>query len=336
MILPTDAIHLLERLKFRFHEDHGIDERLIEAFMQTTSTFEAATSVLHHLESSLVARDLFLWKNTGEDKYELIATSKDRIDQTTVLPEPFKHVADLHWIRFEPISSDWQNFIRLLYGTEKGDISAIDVKNEASHLLLIVWGESPSKHAPIDPALALLSVAVGLDDFPPSLQRSIRALNGKKYSLPALLALHRLHDGDTAIRHDHAVALAKSWISKDDPAIERIETMIRIQDVGTLLAPKYILEKHKRSVGETELIEETLDSTADLLEVFSLPTEALQVLTWDDASITKPLPFAVSIALSAWHCANVFKVSHRKKVPKTLAKRLDPRARLILKAKRLA
>lgn len=336
MILPTGAIHLLDRLKFRFQEDHGIEPRLTEAFIASETTLEAVGHVLSWLESSLAAKDLFWWEKTAEDPYRLIATSKDNGVRSALLPDPFQKVLIRRWIRFEAISADWEDSIRRLYGTTRNDVGAVDVWNDESHLLLVVWGETPPNHALDDPALSLLEAAAAIDDVPSSLKRVVRALNGRTYHLPALLALHRMHDKQTAIRQTNAIRLASGWLAEDDPEREAAFSMIRIQDVGTILAPRFVLEKQKRSKGETELIDETVDGSPELLDVFTLPSHLLQVFRWETLPQTSPLPFAASIALSAWRCADAKSQAHPKRIPATLVKHLDSKAKSLLKAKHLA
>lgn len=332
MILPTGAIHLLDRLKFRFHEDHGIDGRLTEAFMSSATALEAVGHVLSFLQSSLEPLTLFWWEKTTEASYRLVATSQGIDVSDAFLPERFLHVAPRRFIRFEAISADWQDSISLLYGTKRSDVGAIDVWKNETHLLLVAWGETPPNHAPDDPALSLLEAAAAIDDVPTSLKRVVRALNGKSYHLPALLALHRMHDEQTAIRQTNAIRLATGWLAKDDPERETIVAMIRIQDVGTILAPRFVLTKPKRSKGEIELIDETIDNTPDLLDVFTLPFSLMEALRFETQPQAGPLTYAASIALSAWRLADAGVLAHLGKIHGPLAKRMDPHARTLLKA----
>lgn len=330
MILPTGAIHLLDRLKFRFREDHGIDARLTEELMTSATSLESVGHVLSWLESSLAAKNLFWWVKTAEDRFRLMTTSKGSDDPKSELPEPFRRILNRHWIRFEPISADWQDSIRRLYGNAQNDVGAIDVWSEESHVLLVVWGETPPNHAPDDPALSLLDAAAALDDVPPSLKKSVRALNGRTYYLPALLALHRMHDVQSTIRQNNAIRIAWEWLTDVDER-EAVVAMIRIQQVGTILAPRFVLEKSKRSKAEIELIDETIEGTPDLLEVFTLPSPLMQAMRWENSPQTSSLSFIASIALAAWRCADAKASAHPKKVNGPLAKRLDVKAKALLK-----
>lgn len=335
MILPTGAIHLLDRLKFRFKEDDQIDERLLDDFLRADSTAEAVFFVLSHLKSSLGAMHAMIWKKTEPDRYEFFASADESFPSEPILWGAMTKPMGIRRIRHEPLSKDWQSTQESLFGTANEEMTAIDAIHETHFCLIVAWSDAIPIGVSLEAEIMLLQASFDLDLVPEPLRRSVRTPYGKTYLLGPILALHRLHDPETLKHQEEAASLTDRILPQQPELAERVKTLLWIKNVGAILTPKRILLKSKRSKEENELLLETIGGTRDLLVLFHLEESLLLLSTVEANDEPFLLPEDVAMAEAAWRLTDRKVSPLRPKLPPSLIRRFPSSIRHRIKHRRL-